>query len=128
MRFDADTILLGDNAGNNITVAQVLSLIDSFLTFVTATFDVSTEPFSTAIKVVKCVERVLHNQPAENPTPKDLELCIDALEKASVACWPEAKQEFAQKALFCKFILHLFTESPNEKRLTDNLEHDTSDD
>lgn len=115
MKFDEDTLLPIDNAGNNITVAQALSVIDSFLTFITATFDVSTEPFSTAIKVIKCVERILHNQPTETPTPKDLELFIDALEKASVAYWPERKQEFAQKALISKLILTLLTEKPNKR-------------
>lgn len=115
MKFDENTLLPIDNAGNNITVAQFLSGIDSFLTFITATFDVSTEPFSTAIKVIKCVERILHNQPTKTPTPKDLELFIDALEKASVVRWPEAEQEFAQKALISKIILKLLAEKPNER-------------
>lgn len=113
--FNDDTILIEDKQGVKITVASVLSAIDSFLTFITATFDITTEPFSTAIKVVKCVERILHNQPAEKINPKDVELFIDALEKASTARWPEAEQEFAQKALLCKAILELVTEKPNEK-------------
>ncbi len=115
MKFDENTLLPVNNVGNSITVAQALSIIDSFLTFIIENFDVSTEPFSTAIKVIKCVERVLHNQPTETPTPKDLELFLDALEKANVARWPEREQEFAQNALFCKLILKLYTEKTNER-------------
>ncbi len=106
-KFSNDTILAFNEKGNSITVASALSGIDTFLTFITATFDVSTEPFSTAIKVTKCVERILHNQSIEKISPKDLEFLIDALEKASVARWPEKEQEFAQKALICKAILRL---------------------
>ncbi len=107
-KFYKDTILTLNEKGNSITVADVLSGIDTFLTFVTAKFDVSTEPFSTAIKVTKCAERILHNQPAETPTPKDLELFIDALEKASIIRWPEREQEFAQKALIGKAMIKIF--------------------
>lgn len=100
-----------DEQGKNITVAMVLAFIDSFLTVITATFDVSCEPYSSAIKVVKCAECVFQNQPVNYPTQKDIELFIDVLEKASVARYPEAQQEFAPKALVCKAILKIFTEN-----------------
>jgi len=31
MKFDENTVLMMDNVGNNITIAQALSEIDSFL-------------------------------------------------------------------------------------------------
>lgn len=119
MKFEGNIVLKSDNNDNNITI-YLLSTIDSFLTLITAAFDVNTEPFNTVIKVMNNAKKILHHQPIkEKITSADLELFIDALEKVSVFYYPEKKQEYAQKSHFCKLIAKLFTKNTDKNRIED---------
>ena len=59
MKFEGNIVLKSDNNDNNITI-YLLSTIDSFLTLITAAFDVNTEPFNTVIKVMNNAKKILH--------------------------------------------------------------------
>ena len=106
-KFYPATVLFRDENGATLTVRNALNIIDSFLGYLTITFGTNTEPFSTAVKVAKCMDNILNNKPVKKLTEADLELFIDAWEVVARNRNPENKQQIALNAIFYKYILGL---------------------
>ena len=71
-RLESNTVIFRDEENNAFTVANALSMIDLFLTFMRATFNTNTEPFSTAVKVAKHAGEILSNKPTINIITKKM--------------------------------------------------------